>query len=97
MEIVPLSLASNLFYTQSLRSGLLSVLAADASLRRQAPEYVSGLFLGDFRPRAFCGRSVCLMRIIIDVLSSREESQEHINIALLTSRDESQERSIIEV
>ena len=44
MEIVLLSLPSNLFYRQSLRSGLLSVLAADASLRRQAPEYVSGFF-----------------------------------------------------
>ena len=98
MEIVPLSLPSNrLFYTQSLHSGLLSVLAADASLRRQAPEYVSGLFLGDFRPRAFCGRSVCLMRIIIDVLRSREESQERIIFDVWTSRDESQERSIIDV
>lgn len=38
MEIVSLSLPSNLFYTQSLRSGLLSILAADASLRRQAPK-----------------------------------------------------------
>ena len=44
MEIVLLSLPSNLFYRQSLRSGLLSVLAADASLRRQAPEYFSGFF-----------------------------------------------------
>ena len=62
MEIVSLSLPSNLFYTQSLRSGLLSVLAADASLRRQAPEYFSVFFLEVFRPRAFCRRSVCLMQ-----------------------------------
>ena len=44
MEIVSLSLPSNLFYIQSLRSGLLSVLAADASLRQQAPEYFSAYF-----------------------------------------------------
>ena len=44
MEIVLLSLPSNLFYRQSLRSGLLSVLAADASLRRQAPEFFSCFF-----------------------------------------------------
>jgi hypothetical protein len=45
IEIVLLSLLCNLFfYRQSLRSGLLSVLAADASLRRQAPEYFLGFF-----------------------------------------------------
>ena len=62
MEIVLLSLPSNLFYRQSLRSGLLSVLAADASLRRQAPEYFSGFFFEVFLPRALCRRSVCLMQ-----------------------------------
>ena len=52
MEIVLLSLPSNLFYRQSLRSGLLSVLAADASLRRQAPEYFS-CFFGSVSPKSF--------------------------------------------
>ena len=52
MEIVLLSLPSNLFYRQSLRSGLLSVLAADASLRQQAPEYVSCFFFRSVSPKS---------------------------------------------
>ena len=64
MEIVLLSLPSNLFYRQSLRSGLLSVLAADASLRRQAPEYFSGFF------RSVSPKSVLSPQCLLDATKS---------------------------